>query len=312
MGDQTDASRRALVALALFGTYVVWGSTYLALRYGLEGFPPFILNGIRLLVAGGGMYVVLRARGHAAPSRHQWWNLVRVAALLLVGGLGLVTIAEDVGVGSGLAATAVAVMPLWASLFAGLFGRWPSRVEWLGSAIGFAGVLLLAQEGDFQSSVAGAVLVMVAPALWAFGSVWGGRLDLPGTWMTTAAELLAGGVLLLVLGPLRGERIVAAPTARAWLALAYLIVFGSLVAFTAYIYLLNTVRPALATSYAFVNPVVAVILGVTIGAEDLTGPAYVALPLIVLGVALVVLAKAHRPRTGAPRSLDLVPAEESA
>ena len=108
--------------------------------------------------------------------------------------------------------------------------------------------------------------------------------------MTTAGELFAGGVLLLIIGPLRGERIVEAPSLSAWLALGYLIVFGSLVAFTAYVYLLDHVRPALATSYAFVNPVVAVVLGVTLGGEKLTGPAFIALPLIVVGVALVVLA----------------------
>ena len=283
--------RRPRIAAALFGTYVIWGSTYLVLRWGLEGFPPFILNGIRSIVAGAMLYVFLRRRGERPPTLEEWRSLIVIGGILLVGGLGLVAIAEDLGVGSGIAATAVAVMPLWAALFGGLFGRWPTRTEWIGLALGFAGVVVLAGEGDVRSSTAGTALVIIAPMLWAFGSVLGKRLALPGPWMTAAGELLAGGTLLAIMGPLRGERLLAAPPMSAWLSLGYLIVFGSILAFGAYVYLLDTVSPALATSYAFVNPVVAVLLGVTLGNETLTGPAYWALPLIVGGVALVVLAQ---------------------
>ncbi len=282
---------RATVVTALAAVYLVWGSTYLALRFGLDGFPPFILNGIRFLVAGGIMYPVLRRSGIARPTRRQWWNAARVGLLLLVGGVGLVTIAEDQGVGSGVAATAVAVMPLWAALFSGLFGRWPARREWVGLALGFTGVAILAQEGDLQASSLGLALVLVAPMLWAFGSVWGSQLDLPPPMMTAAAQLLVGGVVLLVLGPLRGEEVSEFPPLDAWLALAYLIVLGSIVAYAAYVFLLDAVRPALATSYAYVNPVVAVILGLTIGAETVTGAAWLALPVILLGVVMVVTTK---------------------
>ena len=142
-------SGRATLVLALLAVYLIWGSTYLALRFGLEGFPPFILNGIRFLVAGAAMYAVLRFRGSDAPTRRQWWNAARVATLMLAGGVGLVTIAEDLGVGSGIAATAVAIIPVWAALTSGLFGAWPRPLEWLGLATGLAGVIVLAQEGDF-------------------------------------------------------------------------------------------------------------------------------------------------------------------
>ncbi|MDJ0954269.1 MAG: drug/metabolite exporter YedA [Acidimicrobiia bacterium] len=280
--------QRFLVLAALGAVYVIWGSTYLALRFGLEGFPPFILNGIRFVVAGAIMYPVLRARGLPRPTRRQWGNAALVGVLLLVGGVGLVTVAEDQGVGSGVAATAVAVMPLWAALFSGIFGLWPANREWLGLGLGFLGVVLLAQEGDLQASPLGLVLVLVAPMLWALGSVWGSRLDLPSPLMTAAAQLLVGGGVLMVAGLLRGERIDAVPPAEAWLALAYLTVMGSIVAFAAYVYLLEAVRPALATSYAYVNPVVAVALGVTLGAETVTGAAWLALPIILAGVALVV------------------------
>lgn len=290
MGRATD---RSTVILALAAVYFIWGSTYLALRFGLEGFPPFILNGIRFLVAGGAMYVVLRSRGAATPTRRQWWNAGRVAALLLVGGVGLVTVAEDVGVGSGVAATAVAIIPVWAAITSGLFGSWPRRLEWLGLGVGLSGVLVLAGEGDFQASTLGMALVVVAPMLWAFGSVWGTRLEMPRAAMAPTAELLSGGVLLIILGPLRGERIDAVPTTESLLALLYLIVFGSIVAYTAYVYLLENTRPAMATSYAYVNPAVAVLLAMTLGAEVVTGPVFVALPLILGGVAIVAVAQ-HR------------------
>jgi drug/metabolite transporter (DMT)-like permease len=277
------------VGSALAAVYLIWGSTYLALRYGLRGFPPFLLNGIRFLVAGGSMYIVLRLRGTPAPSRRHWANAARVAVLLLVGGVGLVTIAEDVGIGSGVAATAVAVIPLWAAMVSGLFGSWPTRREWVGLLVGFLGVVVLAQEGDFAANPEGMALVVVAPILWAIGSVWASHLEFPQPAMATAIQLLIGGAALTVLGPFRGERIAEFPPSAAWIALGYLIVFGSIIAYTAYVYLLHNVRPALATSYAYVNPVVAVVLGVTLGAEVLTGPALIALPLILAGVGMVLL-----------------------
>ncbi|GMQ97840.1 MAG: drug/metabolite exporter YedA [Acidimicrobiia bacterium] len=290
--------RLTFVVASLVAVYLVWGSTYLALAFGLEGFPPFILNGIRFLVAGAIVFGYGVSKGIELPTPKDWWNAGRIGVLMLVGGVGLVTIAEDVGVGSGLAATAVAVMPLWAAVISGFFGSWPRRMEWFGLGVGFAGVAILAAEGDFQATRIGAMLMIIAPVFWAFGSVWGKRLRLPSATMTTAAQLLVAGVVLLMLGPVRGERIDAVPGIGAWLALGYLIVFGSVVAYTAYVYLLKEVRPALATSYAYVNPVVAVVLGITLGGEILTGPAYVALPLILSGVALVTLGS-RRPPTAA-------------
>jgi drug/metabolite transporter (DMT)-like permease len=278
---------RTLIGFALFAVYFIWGSTYLALRFGLEGFPPFILNGIRFVVAGAVMYAVMRIRGHAAPTGRQWWNAGRMGSLLLIGGVGLVTIAEDYGVGSAVVATAAAAIPVWAALASGIFGQWPVRREWIGLGVGLLGVLVLLQEGDFRVSTAGMILVIAGPMFWAFGSVWGRRLEMPEGFMAPAAQLLVAGVVMLVASPFMGERITEMPGAVAWLALAYLILMGSIVAYTAYVYLLKTVRPALATSYAYVNPAVAVFLGLTLGAEIITGPIFIALPLILTGVALI-------------------------
>ncbi len=294
------AHNRWLIGFALFAVYVIWGSTYLALRYLVEEFPPFVGNGIRFVVAGGGLFLFLRWRGADAPSAREWWSAAQIGTLLMGGGVGLVALAEARGVGSGLAATAVAAMPLWAALWSGLFGRWPNRLEWLGLFIGLAGVVILSQEGDFAGNTLGITLMVIAPISWGLGSMWSQRIKLPPGAMATAMEMGTGGVILLVVGIVRGERFEAFPDLNGWLALMYLITFGSLVAFSAYMYLLTTVRPALATSYAYVNPVVAVLLGVTLGSEVLSGQAVIALPLILGGVALVAVAKDRPPAERQP------------
>jgi drug/metabolite transporter (DMT)-like permease len=281
--------RRWLLPAALLAVYVIWGSTYLALRYLVEEFPALIGVGIRFLAAGSILYWWARRRGRATPTRREWRGAAEVGVFLLVGGVGLVAIAEQSGVGSGLAATAVAVMPVWAALWSGVFGRWPTAVEWTGLAIGLIGVVILSGEGDFAGNGAGVALVVVSPVLWAFGSVWSGRVPMPQGMMSAAAQMLAAAPILVIGGWLRGERFEHAPAASGWLALVYLTLIGSVVAYGAYIYLLQTVRPALATSYAYVNPLVAVILGVTLGGEALSGEAYIALPLILGGVGLVAV-----------------------
>lgn len=288
------SGRRWLVPASLSAVYVIWGSTYLALRYLVEEFPALIGVGIRFLVGGLILYWWARRRGRPAPTRREWRSAAQVGVLLLVGGVGLVAIAEQVGVGSGLAATAVAVMPVWAALWSGLFGRWPTGIEWAGLVIGLVGVVILGGEGDFAGNPVGITLIVVSPILWSLGSVWSGRIPMPQGMMSSAAQMLAASPVLLVGGLVRGERFEHAPAASGWLALGYLTLIGSVVAYSAYIYLLQTVRPALATSYAYVNPLVAVVLGITVGDEVLSGEAYIALPLILGGVGLVAIRRFRR------------------
>ncbi|MEA2002658.1 MAG: drug/metabolite exporter YedA [Actinomycetota bacterium] len=300
--QQTSRTEAVSVTAALFAVYVVWGSTYLAIRFAVESLPPLLMSGIRFLIAGGLMYAWLRFRGSPAPTRSQWRAVTMIGALMLVGGVGVVAIAEDVGVGSGVAATAIAAVPLWAAFWARVLGERTTRLEAVGLIVGFVGVAVLATAGDLTANPLGALLILLAPISWAFGSVWSKRLDLPQGAMATAAQMLAGGVLLLLVGYVSGERISQAPSASSWLALAYLIVFGSIVAYTSYMYLLRTVRPALATSYAYANPVVAVFLGVTLGSEVITGRSLAALPVILVGVGLLASG-----RTGAIRRRRSVP-----
>jgi len=275
-----------MTPLALVAVYIVWGSTYLGIKFMVQTIPPLGGNGIRMLIAGGVLYVAVRRSGSPRPTKRQWRNGALMGSLLFVGGLGQVAVAESIGIGSGVAATAIAMTPVWASLIGGLFGDWQSRREWLGLATGIAGVVVLSQEGDFKAVPVGLALVVIAPVLWSLGSVWSNHLDLPNSNMRTALFMLGGGSGLMIASLLTREAYIA-PSLTSALALIYLITFGSLVAFSAYAYLLRSVRPSLATSYAYVNPVVAMALGVWLGGERLTGAGLIALPLIVVAVSLI-------------------------
>lgn len=283
-------ARRLLVPLALAALYFIWGSTYFAIRVGLGSWPPFLMAALRFLCAGAALYAFLRWRGMATPSRAQWLNSAASGTLLLGLGNGLVCFAEQ-SVASGLAAVTVASMPLFAALFGGLYGQWPARREWLGLAVGFAGVVLLNLGGSIGGTPVGAVALLAAAASWAFGSIWSRHRDMPPAAMNTAAQMLTGGAVLLVFSLLVGERWPDAPSLSANLAIAYLAVAGSLVAFSAYLYLLNAVRPALATSYAYVNPPVAVLIGALLGGEAVHAADLVAMAIILAGVALIAFGR---------------------
>lgn len=276
-----------MIPIALFGVYVVWGSTYLAIAVMVETIPPLLGNSVRMLTAGTILYLWMRHGGARRPTLSQWRNGAMVGSFLFVGGLGQVSIAESIGIGSGLAATAIAMTPVWASLVSGLFGDWPKRVQWIGLTAGVIGVVVLSLEGDFRSEPLGFLLVVLAPISWSIGSVWSNTIDLPSSAMRTALFMLGGGAALGAAAAIRGETVPADPSISSLLALAYLITFGSLLAFSAYAYLLRTVSASLATSYAYVNPVVAVVLGVWLGGEHLTGAVWIALPLIVVAVVLI-------------------------
>src|SRR6267142_3844862 len=280
-------TERSRILLALGSLYVIWGSTFLAIRIALEGFPPLMLAGIRYTVAGVVTYAFVRLRGSPAPTRTQWRSSL-IVGTLLVSGNACVVIAEQ-WVTSGVAAVAIASVPLWVALVAGLFGRWPSRGEWVGLGVGLVGVALLQTGGDMRANPAGAILLTVSCASWAFGSIYSRRLPMPAGLMASAAQMLAGGTVILAVALLHGERLHAVPSAHATLALGYLIVAGSIVAYSAYQYLLSRVRPTLAASYAYVNPVVAVGLGAAVAGESVAPRAVGALALILSGVAMLAL-----------------------
>lgn len=277
------------VAAALAILYLVWGSTYLAIKIAVEELPPYLMLAVRFGSAGAIMYVFSRARGAPHPSGQQWLGSAAVGVLLLVGGMGSVGLAQAFGAPSGLAAVMIATMPLWLTLLLALGGERTGRRDYVAMGLGIVGVLLLNLDSGLRSNPLAAVLLLVSPFSWALGSALSRKLPQAPGGMGSAAQMLAAGALFVPLGLLRGESLGVWPSVGPALALAYLILFGSLIGFSAYVYLLNQrVRPALMTSYAYVNPVVAVLLGAWFAGERLTLPALAGMTVIVLSVLVVV------------------------
>ena len=287
-------ARGVAVVVALAIVYLVWGSTYLGIHFALEGgFPPFLMAGGRFLLAGVLMYAVLRWRGVPAPTRAQWKDLMFMGVLLMVLGNGMVSIAEQ-WVSSGLAAVAIASTPLWMGLFAAMRGHHPSRLEWVGLGIGFVGVLWLNAGSSLLANPKGLIALLIAPIAWAYGSIWSRERDLPSPFMSAAGQMICGGLMMLVIGFALGEHFDGMPSTKAILSVVYLLIFGSIIGFTAYVWLLHHVRPALAGSYAYVNPVIAVGLGAWLAAERFTAHDLGAMVVILSGVIAITLAKARK------------------
>jgi len=286
---------------AFAALYLIWGSTYLAIRIGVESWPPLLMAAVRFLIAGSLMYAWLRWRGAPTPTWRQWRAGGVIGVLLLSCGNGGVTVAEHWGVASGVAALAVATVPLFTLLFGMFWGQRQTSLEWAGIVLGLVGIALLNLGSNLQASPAGAALILFAAASWAFGSMWGKSLPLPNGPMASAVEMLVGGAVLLVGSLLSGERMTQLPTAAGWGALAYLVVFGSIIAFSSYLYLLKHVRPAAATSYAYVNPVVAVLLGILFAGERIGAEEWLAMTVIISAVVLIGLPqwRARRVEVGA-------------
>ncbi|KPX56311.1 drug/metabolite exporter YedA [Pseudomonas amygdali] len=279
---------------AFLALYLIWGSTYLVIRIGVESWPPLMMAGVRFLIAGCLMYGFLRYRGVPAPTWREWKAAFVIGFLLLACGNGGVTLAEHAGVASGVAALAVATMPLFTLLFGLFWGNRTTNLEWAGIVLGLIGIGLLNLGSNLQASPYGAALVLFAAASWAFGSVLSKHMPLPKGPMASAAEMITAGTTLLIGSALSGERLAHMPTAAGWGALLYLVVFGSIVAFSAYMYLLKNVRPAAATSYAYVNPAVAVMLGVVFAGETIGIEECLAMVVIISAVVLIGLPQWRR------------------
>jgi drug/metabolite transporter (DMT)-like permease len=280
-----------LVLLALVTVYLVWGSTYLAIHFALLSFPPFLLMGTRFLVAGALLFGWLKLRRVPNPAPRQWRDGGIVGVLLLGGGMGFTAVAQQT-VSSGLTAVFIASAPLMFALWSGLFGQWPSKREWVGIVVGFFGAALLAGGGQFAAQPIGAIALTCAVASWTFGSALSQKkLALAPGAMGFASEMLIGGVFLLGIGLARGEVLATPLDSRALLAWAYLVSAGSLAGFSAYMYLLSRVSPALASSYAYVNPAIAVVLGVVFANESIGTREMIAMAIILVSVIVLTTAK---------------------
>ncbi|MEG1209801.1 MAG: drug/metabolite exporter YedA [Leclercia sp.] len=276
---------------ALFALYIIWGSTYYVIRIGVESWPPLMMAGVRFLSAGVLLLAFLFLRGHKLPPLRPMLNAALIGVLLLAVGNGFVTVAEHQDVPSGIAAVVVATVPLFTLCFSRLFGIKTRKLEWLGIAIGMAGIILLNSGGNLSGNPWGALLILMGSMSWAFGSVYGSRIELPTGMMAGAIEMVTAGIVLLCASMLSGEKLTTLPDLSGFLAVGYLAIFGSVIAINAYMFLIRNVSPAVATSYAYVNPVVAVLLGTGLGGESLSSVEWMALGIIIMAVVLVTLGK---------------------
>jgi drug/metabolite transporter (DMT)-like permease len=288
----------AKIVVAFLAVYLVWGTTFLGIRVAVQTIPPFLMSGLRFFLAGGVMLLVLLAQGGRFPTLQQWRSAFIVGGLIQMGGIGLISFAEQ-QLSSGLAALLAATIPLWMMLFEwlGFHSKRPDRQVWLGMALGFGGLLLLfapsLQLSDGPNDLPGMSIALCGAMSFALGSLYARRAPLPtDSGISTASEMLAGGLLLCLLSGLAGEPTrlqIDAIAPASVLALVYLIVFGSIVGYTAYLWLLKTVDPAKASTNFYVNPVVAVFVGWLILDETVTLTTLAAAAIILLGAAVINL-----------------------
>lgn len=294
--DSRSARRVSLapsVMLSLAAVYVIWSSTFLALRFMVSDLPPLATSGVRFMVAGVVLYVFLRVRGAVAPTAKQWALCVLSGTLMFFVGNGLVAVAAR-EVPSGMTAMSIGSMPLFLTAMEVVLGERPSTRQWFGMALGFAGVLS-AGVSDGPVSNRALWLLLFAPIGWAAASLLVRRCALPAGPIAGAAQLIGGGATLVLGGYAFGERFVAVPAASSMLAFGYLVVFGSIIGFSAALHLLRNAPASLATSYAYVNPVLALVLGTTLGGEHVGPNMLLAGFLVVAGVAVLVTSTLERP-----------------
>jgi drug/metabolite transporter (DMT)-like permease len=283
---------------ALLIVYLVWGTTYYALGVAMQTMPPVLMNGARFLTAGLAMLAIARWQGLAWPTAAQWRASALIGGLMAFAAMALVVLAQQAGIGSGLMATVVTTMPMWLALWTRWGGERVPVTSWLGLMLGAVGAMLLALEGDFSTTLLGTLCAFGAPLAWSIGSYASRKLTLPAPAMASAAQWLLGGLMGTVAALLfePGARSfnlsqVSALSAFAWL---YLVVAGTMVTLNAYLWLLKNTSAALAGSYSFVNPVVALAVGVWLGGERLTGWVFIALPLIGAALALILYGRELR------------------
>ncbi|QSF44410.1 EamA family transporter [Paenibacillus tianjinensis] len=295
-----------IIGLALVAVYLFWGGTYLGMKVAIESMPPFLMAGARFFSAGLVLYIISRLTGARRPGFLEWRSAVIVGALLLLGGNGMVAWAEQ-RVSSSVASLIIAAVPVWMMLlgWSGKNGKRPGTGVITGIVLGFLGIAVLVLQpgqgsaGDKGFDVIGITALLAASISWAAGSIYSRSAKLPGSpLMSTAAQMLTGGVLLIIFSYFTGdwgELEVAGITARSYLAFGYLVLFGSIVAYTAYIWLLKNAEPSLVSTYAFVNPVVAVLLGWLLAGEQLTAGTWAAAVIIIAAVAIVTVFRSRVP-----------------
>ena len=294
------------VWIALLALYIVWGSTYLGIRFAVETIPPFLHASLRFLISGAILYIWRRAAGDPAPTLGNWRSTAIVGTALLLGGNGLVSLAEQ-SVPSGVAALMVATSPFWLTLFESFRagGTKPTWLTILGLVVGFGGVFLLIGPAEITGATEsfdrfGTVLLLFAALFWSMGSIYAKGADMPkSTLLSTGMQMLTGAAALFLVSLIRGELTGFSPglvSMRSWLALVYLIAFGSLIGFVSYGWLLHNAPISLVSTYAYINPVVAVLLGSLLADEPLNGRILIAAAIIIGSVVLINSTRQAKPK----------------
>lgn len=293
------AAPTAAVWAALGAIYVIWGATYLGMEIAMESIPPFLMASLRFLVAGAILFVIFRPRER--PTRRHWISTAIVGTFLLVGGNAMVAVAQG-RIDSGVAALIVATFPLWLATFDyAANGRKLRPEAALGVVVGFAGIALLIRPGG-DIDLLGALICLAAPISWTLGTLYARGARLPNNLLLgSGMEMLAGGAILAVIGLASGERVALTEvSARSWVALAGLVLFGSIVAYSCYVWLLTVAPTELVSTYAYVNPVIAVLLGSLFLSEQITFWVLLSGAAIVVSVALIVRAQSAPLRVEEP------------
>jgi drug/metabolite transporter (DMT)-like permease len=291
LDPQQRRSPDALVVACIGATWIIWGSTYLAIKFAIATVPPFFMMGTRFLVAGALLLGYQYLRGAVMPTVRQWFNASVVGVLMLGFGMGGTAHAEQT-VNSGLVVAFIAVTPLLTVLARLPFGIRPGRGEVIGILIGLGGVVMLTRGDGFQASPVGLGVMVLACSGWTLGSVLSQQtLPLAPGATGFASEMLCGGVLLLGISAMVGEHPALTATPLAWASWAYLVVFGSLIAFNAYMYLLGRVSSGLATSYTYVNPVIAMLLGIALAGEHISAWEWTSASVILTGVVILIASR---------------------
>lgn len=279
-----------LIAACLAAVYIIWGTTYYALKVGVSETGPFFLVGTRFVIAGVLMFAYLRWRGHRWPTAAQWRGASMLAFLMLVIGLGGVTAAEQ-WVSSGATVALISAMPLMTAVWSVVFGRAPRPLEWGAIAIGAAGTLLMVTGADLRASPLGTALILFGCLSWSFASVTQNRFATAPGASGFAAEMLAGGVIALIVSAVLGESWTLPTSGAVWWAWGYLVVFGSIIAYSAYRTLIERATPTLASTYAYVNPPVALLVGWWLGDESFSPNVLIGLPIVLAAVGLLAWAQ---------------------
>ncbi len=302
------APSTSLVITAFAAVYLMWGSTYLAIRFAIETLPPLLMGGVRFFVAGAILYVAARGITGIRPTLRHWRDAAIVGCFLVVGGNGCVTLAERT-VPSSVAALVVAITPLWMVLADWMRGgQRPRAISWIGLALGLCGVGFIVAPTEAQplqrGDLLGIVCLLGASMSWAYGSIWSRTASRPASpLLGVGMQMAAGGLALALVGILRGELAsfdVSAVSMRSIVAWFHLLVAGALIGFTAYVWLLQVSTPARVSTYAYVNPVIAVLLGVWLGKEPLAANTLTGAVLVVLSVIIILRAPA---RSGSQKAL---------